>query len=56
MKIKDPMIELLAIKLFEHDHQGVWPPKGHPTSWMAIAEEDRQTFRDMASGKRDAYT
>lgn len=54
MKIANALIELLAIKLYEHDHQGKWPVKdgGNP-SWMALPDEDRQIYRDLASGKED---
>lgn len=50
-----PIIELLAIKLYEHDF-GKWPPDPHiGAGWRNLAEEDRQPYRDMASGKRDIY-
>jgi hypothetical protein len=49
--IKDPLIELLAIKLYEHDHQGLWPQRIN--SWMAIAEEDREAYREMARGEQE---
>lgn len=54
MKITDPIIELLAIKLYEHDHQdGRWPPIGGSRldNWMKTCEEDRKIYRDMARGK-----
>jgi len=56
MKIKDPLIELLAIKLHEHDRQdGKWPgirPGWESPSWMSIAEEDREIYREIARGNK----
>jgi hypothetical protein len=46
--IRDPLVELLAIKLYEHDHR-VWPTTC--PAWIAIHEEDRQLYRNMAAGK-----
>ncbi len=41
-------IELLAIKLYEHDHQ-VWPvPQGRSVSWLKLDDEDRELYRAMA--------
>lgn len=57
-RVTEPIIELLAIKLYEHDHQdGQWPPKDgyRITNWAKINDEDRQLYRDMASGKRSLY-
>ena len=52
-KIKDPLIELLAIKLYEHNSKdGSWPPRSPLTSWMYLEEDDRQIFRDIARGKQ----
>jgi hypothetical protein len=53
LKIADPLIELLAIKLYEHDH-GSWPPS-HNTSigWMKCFEEDRETYREIARGNEE---
>lgn len=56
MKITDPLIELLAIKLYEHDAQsGSFPPKTTEsyTNWMKLDDDDRQIYRDIANGKRD---
>jgi hypothetical protein len=56
--INDPLIELLAIKLYEHDHQdGMYPSvDGHRmNAWMKLCDEDRQIYRDMATGERGAY-
>ncbi len=55
MKIADPIIELLAIALYEHDHQDHrWPPKegSRLTSWMRLDEEDRESYREMARGEK----
>lgn len=51
-RIKDPLIELLAIKLYEHDHQGKWPvpPTTGASSWLALAEQDREAYRQIARG------
>jgi hypothetical protein len=50
MRIKDPLIELLAIKLYEHDHaSGCWPERN--TTWMKLDDEDRELYRDIARGK-----
>jgi len=54
MTIKNPIIELLAIKLYEHDHR-VWPPApgcSNP-SWMKLHEEDREIYRKVARGEAD---
>jgi hypothetical protein len=53
MKIANPIVELLAIKLYEHDHQGNWPPPPGQTSWMASCEEDREIYRAIARGDED---
>ena len=53
-KIADPLIELLAIKLYEHDaNDGRWPPKAGSSSqsWMATCEEDREAYRRLARGE-----
>ena len=54
MRIKDPLIELLAIKLYEHD-QGEWPLRESALAypWMQLPDERRQLYRDMASGRAD---
>lgn len=52
MKIEDKIVELLAIKLYEHDHQGKWPPRA-VTSWMALLEEDRELYRRIARGNEE---
>jgi hypothetical protein len=51
MKIRNPLIELLAIKLFEHDSVGGEAPKTPNLGWMALPDSDRKLFRDMAAGK-----
>ena len=56
MKITDPLIEILAIKLYEHDDQsGLWPPKQgwSLTSWMSLDDEDREIFRRIARGENE---
>lgn len=55
MRILAPLVELLAIKLFEHDHQGRWPVREGfgGLSWMALPEEDREAYRQMAAGNAD---
>lgn len=53
MRIENPVVELLAIKLYEHDFQGKWPPRNAQPSWLAIDEEDRETFRQIARGEAD---
>lgn len=54
MTITNPIIEILAIKLFEHDH-GVWPPAPSlaEPSWMKLPEEDREIYRKLARGDKD---
>jgi len=53
----DPAVELLAIKLYEHDRYphadapDAWPREvATTTCWIALAEEDRETYRQMARG------
>ncbi len=53
--IADPTVELLAIKLYEHDTLGdgavdTWPVTR--TCWLALAEEDREGYRQLARGER----
>jgi hypothetical protein len=50
MKISDPLIELLAIKLFEHA-QEEWPVKYITPSWRDTSEEDREIYRRIARGE-----
>jgi len=47
-KVKNPLIELLAIKLFEHDQYR----KGSAivASWLDQGEEDREIYREIAAG------
>jgi hypothetical protein len=54
MIIKDPLIELLAIKLYEHDFQGNFPPV-NVMSWIYLADEEKETYRNQARGKEEAY-
>ena len=53
--ITQQLTELLAIKLYEHDHpaHSLPYPTGHsmPT-WLSLPEDDRQTYRAMAQGMR----
>lgn len=45
-KIERLLVELLAIKLYEHDHKN-WPV-GHSTSaWNVLPASDKQIYRDM---------
>lgn len=61
MKIKDPLVELLAIKLYEHDDKsGAWPPlrataaestrRFVQPNWIYLSERFREKYRDMARG------
>lgn len=47
MNDRDILIEILAIKLYEHDHGSRrWPHVGTP-AWNFIGDEDREVYRDM---------
>ena len=46
LKIEDPMIELLAIKLYEHDTE-YWP-RLSMRGWLRLPEADRETYRALA--------
>jgi hypothetical protein len=51
---ENPIIELLAIKLYEHSHPE-WYPR-HPASvvgWLHLPEIERERYREMARGDRD---
>ena len=50
--ITHPLIELLAIALYEHDHPSGDFPRTMP-NWMCLPEEDRQMYRDIASGSSE---
>jgi hypothetical protein len=52
-RITDPLIELLAIKLFEHSGQDEFglARKTPKIGWMQLLCEDRQFYRDIARGK-----
>ena len=50
--VSEPLIELLAIKLYEHDYIGGRPPKTPNLGWLALCNEDRETFRQMARGEK----
>jgi hypothetical protein len=49
--ITDPLIELLAIKLFEHDVDDAENPGAVNAGWMMLANEDRESYRKMARGE-----
>ncbi len=51
MKVKDPLIELLAIKLYEHDHDRYPPVSVYP--WSLASEADREIYRQIARGKEN---
>lgn len=56
MIIKNPIIELLAIKLYEHDAQnGIFLGRNHEsmTNWFKLADEDRELYREIARGDRE---
>lgn len=55
MRIIYPIIELLAIKLYEHDNSLGWYPRnmGECTSWMKLPESERRRYRNLASGAAD---
>lgn len=53
-KILDPLTELLALKLYEHDtladgRVDTWPTTR--TCWAALAEDDREAYRALARGE-----
>jgi hypothetical protein len=59
MRITDPIIELLAIKLYEHDTFSYAPkgktwPSDRPC-WRLVCDEDRDVYRDMARGAESLY-
>lgn len=51
--VTDPMVELLAIKLYEHD-QDTWPTRDAllVTPWMLLGRPTRDKYRALASGSR----
>lgn len=58
MFIKDPLIELLAIKLYEHDSIGGKSSKSPGEDrdcWKKVDEEDREFWRQMAKGEIILY-
>jgi hypothetical protein len=57
VKVTDPLIELLAIKLFEHDTwgHGKLTFKSQTTCWGMIDEEDREPYRRAARGEEPIY-
>jgi hypothetical protein len=47
MNDRDILIEILAIKLYEHDAGSkMWPPSV-ATAWNFVGPEDREVYRDM---------
>lgn len=50
MKVGNPIEELLAIKLYEHDFD-IWP-KGQ-VSWSSLPEIEREEYRKCARGEDD---
>ena len=56
-KVADPIIELLAIKLYEHDTVGgrMAAQPGDRNVWAEVDEEDRESYRAMARGEVDLY-
>lgn len=48
--IREPLYELLAIKLYEHTRSGLWPDPS--TSWWALAESSRKYYRQIARGQK----
>lgn len=48
--ITDPLNELLAIKLYEHDEAFHRRKPSHFDSWFSISAERREYFRRMAAG------
>jgi hypothetical protein len=53
--VTDPIIELLAMKLYEHDLESGWPPaKGVSlTPWNFMSNEDRESYRRIARGEEE---
>ena len=50
MKIDNPLIELLAIKLYEHDFVR-WPMGDGIMSWVTLPEDEREDYRKYARGE-----
>lgn len=49
--IKDPIIELLAIKLYEHDCNGGGTRPTVPNlGWWNMCCDDRESYRNVARG------
>lgn len=52
---KDPLIEILAIKLYEHDcKSGRFPAQESYLNWYNLCDEDRDIYRKEATP--DNYT
>lgn len=39
------LVELLAIKLYEHSSDDSWPPRGIEP-WASLTEKDRELYRE----------
>lgn len=55
-RLVDPterVVELLAIKLFEHAPDSAKSKHWHPTIWFEASEEERERFRRMARGEEE---
>jgi hypothetical protein len=48
MTDREMLIEVLAIKIYEHDSQSGERPSTYPT-WRARGESVRQTYRDIVA-------
>ena len=51
-RIKDPTVELLAIKLYEHEYTDSYPSRMAP-GWLRIDEAERDRYRKIARGEAD---
>lgn len=52
-RVADPLIELLAIKLYEHDNSRTRVPV---YNWCSLCNEDREIYRKIAQGEEDLGT
>jgi hypothetical protein len=50
----DPIIELLAIKLYEHDHTP-WPVQHETVGWLKLDHEDKEGYRALARTGKYPY-
>ena len=51
--IERMLVEILAIKLYEHDHATFPPAKGR-VPWSSMCVEDREIYRDKARALADS--